>query len=48
LAGAGIFLIATAYRLALGPTQPPTKLLLGALSPGGKVAVTRSWPLTSI
>jgi hypothetical protein len=30
--GLGIFLFTTASRTALGPTQPPTKYVLGALS----------------
>jgi hypothetical protein len=31
--GLGIFLLSTASRLALGPTQPPTQRVPGALSP---------------
>jgi hypothetical protein len=36
--GLGIFLFTTAFRLALGPTQPPTQWVPGALSLGVK------WP----
>jgi hypothetical protein len=32
--GMGIFLFSTMYRLALGPTQPPIRWILGALSLG--------------
>jgi hypothetical protein len=32
----GIFLFATAFRPALGPTQPPVQWVPGALSPGVK------------
>jgi hypothetical protein len=38
----GIFLLAIAFRLALGPRQPPIQWVSGALSPG-----VRSCPLTS-
>jgi hypothetical protein len=34
--GQGIFLLAPASRLALGPTQPPIQWVLGVLSPGVK------------
>jgi len=34
--GAGIFLLATAPRPALGPTQPPIQWVPGVLSPGVK------------
>jgi len=34
--GQGIFLFATASRLALGPTNPPTQWISRALSPGVK------------
>jgi hypothetical protein len=43
LAGAGIFLFATASRSALGPTQTPIQCAPGSLSLG-----VRGWPLTSI
>jgi len=37
--GEDFFLFATAFRLVLGPTQPPTKWILkGGYFPGGKVA----------
>jgi hypothetical protein len=36
--GLGIFLFTTAYRLALGPTQPPIQWVPAALSHGVK------WP----
>jgi hypothetical protein len=32
------FLFSTLSRLALGPTQPPTHWILGALTLGGKAA----------
>jgi len=32
----GYFLPATAYRLTVGPTQPPIQWILGVLSPGVK------------
>jgi hypothetical protein len=34
--GLGIFLFTTAFRTALGPTQPPIQWVLGALSLGIK------------
>jgi hypothetical protein len=36
LAGAGLFLFATASRPALGSIQPPIRLVLGAVSLGVK------------
>jgi hypothetical protein len=36
LGGLGIFLFTTAFRTALGPTQPPIQWVLGALSLGVK------------
>jgi hypothetical protein len=43
-----ILLFDTAYKTALGPTQPPIQVVPGALSPGGKTAGSWSQPLTSI
>jgi hypothetical protein len=36
LAGLGIFLFTTVFKTVLGPTQPPTQWVLGALSLGVK------------
>jgi hypothetical protein len=36
--GLGIFLFTTAFRMALGPAQPPIQRVLGALSLGVKLS----------
>jgi hypothetical protein len=42
-----IFLLSTASRPLLGPSQPPIQWLPKALYSGGKAAEMWSWPLTS-
>jgi hypothetical protein len=54
MAGAQIFLVTATSRLALGPTQPPIKWVLGALfwierdhSPPPSAKVKNAWNYTS-